>query len=41
MTSGTKSILSSEAVSINLFDGVMGGDVVDFQEEVEGIAREV
>lgn len=41
MTSEAKSILSSDAVSIGLFDGVMGRNVEEFQKEVESVAQEV
>lgn len=41
MTSGTRSMLSSEAVSIGLFDGVMGNNVADFEDKLERVATEV
>lgn len=41
MTSGAESMLSSEAVSIGLFDGVIGGNATEFQSELEQIATKV
>ena len=34
-------MLSSEAVSVGLFDGIMGTSVAEFQEELEKVTKQV
>jgi hypothetical protein len=34
-------MLSSEAVSIGLFDGIMGNNVTEFQNDLEQVASQV
>ena len=34
-------MLSSEAVSIGLFDGIMGSNVAEFHNELEQVATQV
>ena len=41
LTSGAESMLSSEAVSIGLFDGIMGTNVAEFQDELENVITRI
>ena len=34
-------MLSSEAVSVGLFDGIMGTSVAEFQDELEKVTKQV